>query len=146
MNPSEQALELAGQLHHVELNVASLERSVQFWSWLLADLGYSRYQEWDKGVSFKKGSTYLVLVQTDAPFLDPPYHRRRAGLNHLAFHARSREHVDDVAAELRRRGIPLLYPERHPYAGGSNHYAVFFEDPDRIKVELVAPDRRTTDG
>jgi hypothetical protein len=28
----------------------------------------------------------------------------------------------------------------HPYAGGTDHYAVYFEDPDRIKVEVVAPE------
>ncbi len=28
----------------------------------------------------------------------------------------------------------------HPYAGGDDHYAVYFEDPERIKVELVAPE------
>jgi hypothetical protein len=28
---------------------------------------------------------------------------------------------------------------RSPFAGGASHYAVFFEDPDRIKVEVVAP-------
>lgn len=26
--------------------------------------------------------------------------------------------------------------------GGEQHYAVFFEDPDRIKVEIVAPSIR----
>jgi catechol 2,3-dioxygenase-like lactoylglutathione lyase family enzyme len=56
----------------------------------------------------------------------------------LAFHARSREHVDEVTVELRRQGISVLYQDRHPHAGGVGNYAVFFEDPDRIKVELVA--------
>jgi catechol 2,3-dioxygenase-like lactoylglutathione lyase family enzyme len=131
--------DLAGQLHHVEINVSDIDRSRQFWGWLLPVLGYSKYQEWRHGTSFRKGSAYIVFVQTDEPFLDRPYHRRGVGLNHLAFHARSAEHVDEISAELGRRGIPILYPERHPYAGGPNHYAVFFEDPDRIKIELVAP-------
>jgi hypothetical protein len=38
---------------------------------------------------------------------------------------------------LRRRGTGILYQDRHPHAGGDDNYAVFFEDPDRIKVELV---------
>ncbi|GAA0595336.1 hypothetical protein GCM10009001_09310 [Virgibacillus siamensis] len=33
-----------------------------------------------------------------------------------------------------------MYSDKHPFAGGEDHYAVYFEDPDRIKVELVAPD------
>ena len=126
-----------GALHHVELYVSDLNRSIAFWSWFLESLGYELYQSWEKGRSWRLGDTYLVLVQTEPRFLDVPYHRCRVGLNHLAFHARSREHVDNVTAELRRRGISVLYQERHPHAGGDDNYAVFFEDPDRIKVELV---------
>ena len=68
-----------------------------------------------------------------------PYHRCRVGLNHLAFHADSRQQVDEMTEKLKGRGVTLLYTDRHPFAGGENHYAVYFEDPDRIKVELVAP-------
>ena len=126
-----------GALHHVELYVSDLNRSIAFWSWFLESLGYELYQSWDKGRSWRLGDTYIVLVQTEPRFLDVPYHRCRVGLNHLAFHARSREHVDNVTAELRRKGISILYQDRHPHAGGDASYAVFFEDPDRIKVELV---------
>lgn len=128
----------AGLLHHVELYVSSLERSSAFWGWLLESLGYVLYQQWPAGRSWKLGPTYIVFVQTASRFLDPPYHRRRVGLNHLAFHAESREQVDAIAAELERRGVPILYPDRHPFAGGV--YGLFFEDPDRIKIELVAPE------
>ncbi len=130
----------SGQLHHLELHVSDLNKSVEFWDWLLTELGYTRYQEWERGCSWKRRDTYLVFVQTDGQHLDVPYHRRRTGLNHLAFHARSRRQVDDVTRELRIRGIPILYEDRHPFSGGPDHYAVYFEDPDRIKVELVAPE------
>jgi len=73
--------------------------------------------------------------------LDVPYHRCRAGLNHLAFHGNSREHIDKITQVLLDKGIQILYNDKHPYAGGKDYYAVFFEDPDRIKVELVAPSR-----
>jgi catechol 2,3-dioxygenase-like lactoylglutathione lyase family enzyme len=79
-----------------------------------------------------------VLVQTEARFLDPPYHRCRTGLNHLAFHGGAPAAVDALTAQLRERGVEILYPDRHPYAGGPDYYAVFFEDPDRIKLEVVA--------
>ncbi len=85
------------------------------------------------------GETYLVFVQADEAFLDIPYHRRRVGLNHLAFHVASRQQVDELTRKLEEKGVPILYPERHPYAGGENYYAVYFEDPDRIKIEIVAP-------
>lgn len=128
-----------GLIHHVELYVSDLKQSVEFWGWFLEDLGYYVYQKWDAGRSYKLGDSYIVFVQTDDAFLDVPYHRRRVGLNHLAFHAESRAHVDEVTRKLKRKKVTILYTDAHPYAGGSDYYAVYFEDPDRIKVELVAP-------
>jgi hypothetical protein len=43
-----------------------------------------------------------------------------------------------MTCELRERGVTILYEDRHPYAGGDDYYAVFFEDPDRMKVEITA--------
>ncbi|TWM56020.1 hypothetical protein CHCC14814_2001 [Bacillus paralicheniformis] len=44
-----------------------------------------------------------------------------------------------MTMKLRERGCRILYEDRHPFAGGSGHYALYTEDPDRIKVELAAP-------
>jgi catechol 2,3-dioxygenase-like lactoylglutathione lyase family enzyme len=126
-------------LHHVEIYVSNLNKSIEFWNWLLTKLGYEQFQKWELGISWKYQDTYLVFVQAEERFLDVPYHRCRVGLNHLAFHARSREHVDEITDTLIDKEIPILYREKHPYAGGPDYYAVFFEDPDRIKVEIVAP-------
>lgn len=130
----------AGKLHHVEIYVSDLARTKAFWGWFLGTLGYTVYSEWEHGIDFILGETYIVFVQTADRHREPEYHRCRTGLNHLAFHAESREHVDRMTDELRARGIPILYEDRHPFAGGPGYYAVFFEDPDRIKVELAAPD------
>ena len=126
-------------LHHVEIYVHDLERSKEFWGWLLGKLEYKVSQEWDQGISYKFGETYLVFVQTEERFKEPTYHRCRTGLNHLAFHGKSREQVDEITTRLRERGSTILYEDKHPFAGGPDYYAVFFEDPDRIKVEVVAP-------
>nr|WP_058304600.1 VOC family protein [Gorillibacterium timonense] len=128
-----------GTLHHIEIYVSDLNRSTEFWGWFLTELGYSLYQEWEEGRSWKLDDTYLVFVQAQEQHLGIPYHRSRVGLNHLAFHARSRDHVDEMTEKVRSRGMNVLYEDRHPYAGGDSYYALFFEDPDRIKVELVAP-------
>lgn len=129
-----------GLLHHIEIYVSDINRTVDFWSWFLEELGYNPFQDWDSGRSWKLGDTYIVFVQTEDRFLDTPYHRCRVGLNHLAFHASSRQHVDEMTNKLREKGINILYPKKHPFAGGDKHYAVYFEDPDRIKVELVSPE------
>jgi catechol 2,3-dioxygenase-like lactoylglutathione lyase family enzyme len=126
-------------LHHVEIYVSNLDRTITFWEWFLNQLGYQQYQKWEQGISWKFGDTYLVFVQAEDRFLEPSYNRRRVGLNHLAFHAESKEQVDAMTEKLIEKGVRILYPDKHPYAGGENYYAVFFEDPDRIKVELVAP-------
>lgn len=129
-----------GKLHHVEIYVSDLKHSSEFWGWFLGRLGYKLYSKWESGVSFILGETYIVFVQTEKKYMNEPYHRCRTGLNHLAFHAASKEFVDKMTIELKRRGVKILYEDKHPYAGGEDYYALFFEDPDRIKVELVAPD------
>jgi len=128
-----------GLIHHIELYVSDLKKTSDFWGWFLQKIGYEPYQEWEQGFSWKLDHSYIVFVQAEERFLDIPYHRCRVGLNHLAFHASSRGQVDDITRVLKQKGIPILYEKRHPYAGGETHYAVYFEDPDRIKVELVAP-------
>ncbi|MGZ7440451.1 VOC family protein [Paenibacillus sp. TH7-28] len=127
-------------IHHVELNVSDLPATIDFWGWLLTDLGYREYQKWQYGISWKHGESYIVFVQTEEKYLDIPYHRKRTGLNHLAFYARSRRHVDELTEKLTEKGVTVLYKDKHPFAGGEGHYAVFCEDPDRIKVEFVAPE------
>lgn len=128
-----------GLLHHIELYVSDLSRTVEFWGWLLEELGYTPFQKWESGQSWKLDATYIVFVQTEDRFLDIPYHRCRVGLNHLAFYATSHQHIDILTDQLKERNTKILYTNTHPYAGGDSHYAVYFEDPDRIKVELVAP-------
>lgn len=123
-------------LHHIELNVTNLARTVSFWEWLLTELNYEPFQRWDGGRSWRLGNTYIVFVQVEQAYAHMSYHRKAVGLNHIAFHAQSEKDVDTLTEKLRARHVPILYEDRHPYAGGDAHYAVFFEDPDRIKVEV----------
>ena len=133
-------------LHHVEVNVSHIGRSTRFWGFLLAELGFSPYQTWEGGRSWRLGDTYLVFVQVAERHADRGFHRSGTGLNHLAFHGGSRDNVDRLADELRRRGTPMLYKDRYPHAGGPSHYALFCEDSDRIKVEIVASSSKPGSG
>ena len=128
-----------GTLHHIELYVASLEASMKFWQGLLGFFGYAKSQEWEQGLSYKLDDTYIVLVQVEPEYLAPSYHRKRVGLNHLALHAASREQVDEITSWVSRSGHRVLYQDRHPFAGGPFYYALYCEDPNGIKVEVVAP-------
>jgi catechol 2,3-dioxygenase-like lactoylglutathione lyase family enzyme len=126
-----------GQLHHVELWVADLAATRRSLGWLLGELGYELYQDWAAGCSWRLGATYLVVEQS--PALRPGRHDRlRAGLNHLAFHVAGRSEVDRLVAAAPERGWTLMFTDRHPYAGGPEHYAGYLEDGEGFEVELVA--------
>ncbi len=124
-------------LHHVELWVPSLERAIAPWDWLLAALGYRPFQEWSSGRSWRLGATYLVVEQSPAMSADN-HERCRPGLNHLAFHAGDREQVEALTEAARLQGWTLMFPDQHPYAGGSDHYAAYLVNADGYEVELVA--------
>ncbi|WP_135829237.1 VOC family protein [Halorussus halobius] len=129
--------ERAGQLHHVELYADDLDASLAFRDWLLGELGDDRKNDWAGGRSWRRGPTYLVLVAADQR--DHPFDRRAPGLNHLAFHAASREQVDDLTDGVRERDdTSLRHEDRHPFAGG--YYALYCEGPEGVKVEVVGPE------
>lgn len=127
----------AGHLHHVELATAEFRRSAAFWDWFLGELDYEPKDDWEDGRSWEHGRTYVVLVEAERA--TPRFDGDAPGLDHLAFHARSRDHVDALTTGVRRRDdAAVLYEDQHPYAGG--YYALYCENPDGLKVEVVAPD------
>lgn len=126
-----------GSLHHLEIWVPDLGRAIADWQWLLEDLGYSLHQSWEHGRSWKLGPTYLVFEQS--PALTADRHDRCApGLNHLAFHVDTPGRVDLLTAKAQDNGWTLLFPDRHPHAGGAHQYAAYLESRDGFEIELVA--------
>jgi catechol 2,3-dioxygenase-like lactoylglutathione lyase family enzyme len=123
-------------IDHLDLNVSDLQRSREFYEPLLRRLGYTPFDAGTGWCSFIEPNRrfYLVLVQTPLDHLHSGFHRKRIGVNHLAFAAPDRVSVDDLHAWLGERAIVPLY-------GGpkqmGDRYAIFFEDPDRLKVEYV---------
>jgi glyoxylase I family protein len=126
-------------VHHVDLVVSSIERSLAFYSELLGPLGFHRVSE----VEGERGETIWYLsgpgtsvglreVQSESG----DYDRYRIGLHHLAFEAVSRSDVDERAAWLRAQNVELeSEPQEYTYIPG--YYAVFFYDPDGLKLEIV---------
>ena len=134
---TEFAADLVGRLHHVELWVPDLAAARPRWEWLLESLGYRRHQLWAHGVSYLLDPTYLVIEQSPA-LVGSVHERRSPGWNHLAFHAGGRSDVDALASAAVAHGWALMFADRHPFAGGPDHYAAHFEDVDGFEVELVA--------
>jgi catechol 2,3-dioxygenase-like lactoylglutathione lyase family enzyme len=127
-------------LHHIELYVSDLDRAVAFWTPFMEKLGYEA-ERWSGGMNYFAGerAPYLCLLQAPAEHLAAGFHRKRVGLNHLAFKAKSREQVDELRKWVRESGYTLLYDDRYPYATAPGYYALYCEDPDRMKLEVVAP-------
>jgi glyoxylase I family protein len=127
-------------IHHIDLVVSSIERSLPFYRELLAPLGWHRLSE----VEGERGETIWYLggaacsiglreAQTDET---DEIDRYRIGLHHLALEAQSRSVVDERAAWLRANGA-LLESEPQEYTYSPGYYAVFFYDPDGIKLEIL---------
>jgi glyoxylase I family protein len=130
-------------IDHLDLVVTDLERSLAFYRGLLTPLGYAREstivgERGERVVSLGRagggGSIGLRERQSDAHAV--PYDRYAIGVHHLAFAASSRAVVDDRAWWLAHQGTTIESgPEEYAYAPG--YYAVFFYDPDGIKLEVV---------
>ena len=126
-------------VHHVDLVVSSIERSLAFYSELLGPLGFHRVSEVEgergESIWYLSGpgtSVGLREVQSESG----DYDRYRVGLHHLAFEAVSRSDVDERAAWLRAQNVELeSEPQEYTYIPG--YYAVFFYDPDGLKLEIV---------
>ena len=125
-------------IHHVDLVVSSVGRSLPFYRELLAPLGYHRIAE----VEGERGETIWYLGGSDvalglrAAQTGGDHDRYRVGLHHVAFEAWSRAIVDERAAWLVEQGATIESgPEEYGYMPG--YYAVFFYDPDGIKLEIV---------
>lgn len=126
----------SGMLHHVEIWVPDLNHAAASFGWLLEALGYTPFQSWSNGRSWRLGATYLVFEQS--PDLIAGQHDRcRPGLNHLAFHIEGNDTVDALVSGALQHGWSLMFPDRHPNASGTN-YAAYLENTDGFEVELVA--------
>jgi len=128
-----------GGIDHVDLVVSSIERSLPFYRELLGPLGWHGLGE----VEGERGETIWYLRSSEcsiglreAQTESGPYDRYAVGLHHLALEAPSRAAVDERAAWLVENGAEIESgPEEYSYLPG--YYAVFFYDPDGLKLEIV---------
>ena len=128
-------------LDHVDLVVRSLDRSLPWYRELLAPLGYTRESEIEgeqgERVVYLNGSGRLGAVSLRSAVGEAEVDRYRVGsVHHVCFGAGSREQVDAAAEWLRGAGAEIESgPEEYSYTPG--YYAVFFRDPDGIKLEVM---------
>jgi glyoxylase I family protein len=124
-------------VHHLDLVVSSLERSLPFYRGLLEPLGYTRLGE----VEGERGETiwYLggagVAVGIREAQAAGDFDRYRVGVHHVAFRAASRDVVDERYRWALEHAEIESTPKEYGYIPG--YYAFFFYDPDGIKLEVV---------
>ncbi len=127
----------AGALHHVEIWTADPTATTASLGWLLERLGFPLRRSWTGGASYGTDAFYFVL-ESGPDLAGGGHERRRPGVNHLAFRAGSRDDVDLLARRAASHGWSLLFADRHPFAGGAEHYAAYLENAEGFEVELVA--------
>ncbi len=134
----------ASKFSHVDLVVTSLERSLAFYRGLLEPLGWEHGRQivGERGEQVHylnargRGVASLGLREKQSDAHGIPYDRYAVGVHHVCFDAPSREAVDHRAAWLSQQGATTESgPMEYDYTPG--YYAVFFYDPDGIKLEIL---------
>ena len=134
---------MRGFVHHIDLTVTDLARSRPFYETFLGFMGYVLAEEFTDGRGYDfqcrsaAGYSSIGIVLSQGANAARTHDRNSPGLHHLAWHAGSREDVDAFYALLQEMGATILdapadYPRYAPV-----YYAVFFADPDGLKLEYV---------
>lgn len=125
-----------GAIHHIDITVSDPKRALGFYDFVLPLMGFRRIEDADEGPLWARAHVEVGLqtARADSP---TPHDRRSPGLHHLAFMAPTRDAVDTLHEELKASNVAIFDPPAdYPhYAPG--YYAVFFADPDDIKLEYV---------
>jgi glyoxylase I family protein len=127
---------ILGSFNHIGLTVSDMVRSAGFYEDLLRHLGYARIEDTPKHILWA-GPGGALGISPVRPELDGRRHDRYSvGLHHLAFHAQCRADVDAAFAKLQAMGAEVTdAPAEYDYL--PDYYAVYFLDPDGIKLEVA---------
>lgn len=139
---------MRGTIHHIDLTVKDAGASRAFYESVLGFMGY-RYAspiadfsgEAPNGYDFdlRDGEAFcsIGILSARGANADRPHDRYSAGLHHIAWTAASRADVDAMYTHLLGIGAVILdAPADYPQYG-PGYYAVFFADPDGLKLEYV---------
>ena len=116
-------------IDHISIRVSDYEKSKAFYGRLFAFLGFEISDEYPNTIGWTSGKTRYWI----APAEGRQKHRiGDVGLHHYAFELRNRKDVDALQAFLKDERVRIVDPADEYY---EDYYAVFFLDPDGIKLE-----------
>ena len=116
-------------IDHISIRVSDYEKSKAFYGRLFEFLGFEISDEYPDTIGWTNGKTRYWI----APAEGRKKHRiGDVGLHHYAFELRNRQDVDALQAFLKDERVRIVDPADEYY---EDYYAVFFLDPDGIKLE-----------
>jgi len=129
-------------IDHLVLSVGDFARSKEFYRKLLGFLGFKLKYDYADMVGWSNGKTLFWIAVADEQGKKHKYRKGDIGFHHYAFELSSRGDVDELGAFLEKNGMTILDPPGEYY--DSNYYAVYFADPDGMKLEgmIWAPPKK----
>jgi len=122
-------------LGHIKLAVSDFKISRTFYSKLFNNLGFTQISDKKRSAGWATLDGFGIWI-AQANILEPKYKFSAPGLHHLCIKARSKEEVDRIYEMIKDEthifDPPQKYPKYTP-----EYYAVFFSDPDGIKLEVA---------
>ena len=120
---------------HIVFRVSDFERSRRFYGRMLEFLGL--VEEWDLGrtVGWNNGVTMVWIAEAKPGAA--PHRTGDVGYHHYAFELGAPEEVDELHAFLQAEGAEIVDPPAAYPSYGEGYYAVFFLDPDGLKLEAM---------
>lgn len=127
-------------IDHLVIRVGDYERSKAFYGRLFEFLGFTVLGDYGDQIGWTNGKTRFWIGEADAEGKTHKHRLGNIGFHHYAFELRSRRDVDDLEAFLKRESVEIVDPAAEYY---DDYYAVFFLDPDGLKLEGMKWGERT---
>jgi len=123
-------------IDHLVLSVGDLARSKEYYRKVLCFLGFKLKHELGDFAGWSNGKTLFWIAQADSTGRKRKHRKGDIGFHHYALELESRAAVDALGAFLEKEGLPIAYPP-DSYNGDDKYYAVFFHDPDGMRLEAM---------
>jgi catechol 2,3-dioxygenase-like lactoylglutathione lyase family enzyme len=119
-------------IDHISVRVSDFARSKKFYAALFDFLGFKVLDEFEDAIGWTNGKTRYWIGAADTRGRKHKHRIGDVGLHHYAFELRNRKDVDALQDFLVELGAKIVDPAGEYY---DDYYAVFFLDPDGLKLE-----------